>query len=121
MHSDSGDADGERAIENLKELVAALLRVIALPLPPTLSDDIYRYVWDGKVIGAGLNPYLLAPQAADLEPLRDELWDRLPHREVETVYPPVALRRLIQRLSGSSFRAASLTRERAPCTSKLRR
>ena len=72
-------------------VVAALLRVVALPLPPTLSDDIYRYVWDGRVIGAGENPYLLAPDAAELEPLRDDLWGRLPHREVETVYPPLAL------------------------------
>lgn len=72
-------------------VVAALLRVVALPLSPTLSDDIYRYVWDGRVIGAGENPYLLAPDAAELESLRDDLWQSLPHRQVETVYPPLAL------------------------------
>ncbi len=71
--------------------VAVVLRVLLLPLSPTLSDDTLRYAWDGKVVRAGLNPYLLAPEAPELEPLRDELWERMPHRQVETVYPPLAL------------------------------
>ncbi|MDH3744396.1 MAG: hypothetical protein OES47_04760, partial [Acidobacteriota bacterium] len=61
------------------------------PLPASLSDDIFRYIWDGRVAGAGSNPYLLAPEDAELEPLRDDLYERLPHRAVETVYPPLAL------------------------------
>ncbi len=72
-------------------LVAALLRALLLPLPPTLSDDTLRYVWDGKVVRSGFNPYLLAPEAPELEPLRDERWRRMPHRQVPTVYPPLAL------------------------------
>lgn len=71
--------------------VAVLLRALLLPLPPTLSDDLLRYVWDGKVAAAGENPYRLPPEAEELEPLRDELWQRVPHREVATVYPPLAL------------------------------
>jgi hypothetical protein len=72
-------------------LVAALLRALLLPLPPTLSDDTLRYVWDGKVVRSGFNPYLLAPAAPALEGLRDERWQRMPHRQVPTVYPPLAL------------------------------
>jgi hypothetical protein len=72
-------------------LIAAGLRLILLPLPSTLSDDIYRYVWDGRVAGAGLNPYYLAPDSPELEALRDDLWERLPHRQVATVYPPLAM------------------------------
>ncbi len=72
-------------------LVAAGLRLLLLPLTPTLSDDLYRYLWDGRVVGAGHNPYLLAPDAPELEPLRDALWERLPHRQVATVYPPLAM------------------------------
>ena len=71
--------------------VAVVLRLIVLPLPPSLSDDIYRYVWDGKVALAGSSPYALAPEAEELAPLRDEIWENVAHREVETVYPPVAL------------------------------
>lgn len=72
-------------------IVACLLRALLLPLPPTLSDDLVRYVWDGRVVAAGANPYLLAPEAEELGALRDDLWQRLPHREVPTVYPPLAL------------------------------
>jgi hypothetical protein len=40
---------------------------------------------------AGLNPYTLPPAAPELIPLRDETWRRLPHTEVPTVYPPLAM------------------------------
>jgi hypothetical protein len=72
-------------------LGALLLRLPLLPLPPTLSDDLLRYLWDGKVAAAGRNPYALAPEAEELAPLRDGIWRRLPHKEVPTVYPPLAV------------------------------
>ncbi len=71
--------------------IAALTRLLLLPLPPSLSDDMLRYLWDGKVLTHGENPYLLAPEAPELAPLRDEIWQRMPHKEVATVYPPLAL------------------------------
>jgi len=70
---------------------AFLLRLPLLPLPWTLSDDALRYLWDGKVAAAGLNPYALPPAAEKLTSLRDEVWRRLPHRGVQTVYPPLAI------------------------------
>ncbi len=70
---------------------ALLLRLPLLPLPPTLSDDVLRYLWDGRVAAAGRNPYLLPPAAPELTPLRDDLWRRLPHRQIPTVYPPLAV------------------------------
>jgi len=72
-------------------LVALLFRLPLLALPPTLSDDLLRYVWDGRVAAARHDPYRLPPNAAELAPLRDELWQRLPHRDVATVYPPLAV------------------------------
>lgn len=72
-------------------LVALLIRLSLLALPPTLSDDALRYLWDGRVAAAGFNPYREAPDSPRLAPLRDELWHRLPHRAVPTVYPPLAL------------------------------
>lgn len=72
-------------------LGALLLRLPLLPLPPTLSDDVLRYLWDGKVASAGFDPYALAPAAGKLTPLRDESWRRLPHTQVPTVYPPLAI------------------------------
>jgi hypothetical protein len=70
---------------------AFLLRLPLLPLPLTLSDDALRYLWDGKVAAAGFNPYALPPAAEKLTLLRDEAWRRLPHREVQTVYPPLSI------------------------------
>ena len=69
---------------------ALLLRLPLLPLPPTLSDDVLRYIWDGKVAAAGFNPYALAPAAEELTPLRDATW-RPPHAEIPTVYPPLSV------------------------------
>src|SRR6185369_1015144 len=57
-----------------------------------LSDDLYRYVWEGRVVAAGENPYRLAPRAPELERLRDaNLYPRINHPELASVYPPVAL------------------------------
>lgn len=71
--------------------VAIVLRAILLPVPPSLSEDVWRYAWDAKVAAAGFDPYRLTPDDARLESLRDETWRRLRHRDVETVYPPLAL------------------------------
>jgi hypothetical protein len=72
-------------------VVAAVLRLVLLPLPPSLSDDVLRYVWDGRVAAVGRNPYELPPDASDLVALRDAAWERVPHREVPSVYPPLAM------------------------------
>ncbi len=72
-------------------LSALVLRLALVPLPLTLSDDALRYLWDGRVTMAGFDPYTLPPAAPDLTPLRDDAWRRLPHTEIPTVYPPLAM------------------------------
>ena len=58
---------------------------------PLLSDDVFRYVWDGRVWAAGVNPYVYAPAEAALAGLRDEaIWPHINHPEVPTIYPPLA-------------------------------
>jgi len=39
---------------------AVLFRLLLLFTQPTLSDDIYRYVWDGYVSNKGVSPYAYA-------------------------------------------------------------
>ena len=58
--------------------------------PPTLSDDIFRYVWDGRVQLAGINPYLYPPSAPELAHLRDALHGLVNHADIPTIYPPLA-------------------------------
>jgi len=43
--------------------------------PPRSSDDLYRYLWDGRVQAAGIDPYRYVPAAPELVEPRDEfLW-----------------------------------------------
>lgn len=73
-------------------VVAIVLRIILLAAPPLLSDDIFRYVWDGRIQAAGINPYRHVPAALALEPLRDEAIFPFINRKdyAVTIYPPAA-------------------------------
>jgi alpha-1,2-mannosyltransferase len=89
-----------------------LLQLAALGAHPSSSDDVYRYVWDGKVQLAGIDPYRYPPSATELDRLRgDTLFYTAPNArarakcawrlpddrcsevnrpDVHTIYPPVA-------------------------------
>ena len=72
-------------------IFAALFRLSLLFAPPYLSDDIYRYIWDGRVQAAGINPYRYAPTDQALEHLRDDkIYPRINHNYAPTMYPPAA-------------------------------
>ena len=92
------------------------VQLAAVSAPPQNSNDLYRYIWDGRVQAAGVDPYQYVPAARQLAGLRDEfLWhpgaeycvSRADVREhpaadltagctainrprVPTIYPPVA-------------------------------
>jgi alpha-1,6-mannosyltransferase len=72
--------------------VAVALRLVLLFIEPLLSTDIYRYVWDGRVQGAGINPYRFVPADAALSALRDEaIYPQIQRADYAvTIYPPVA-------------------------------
>lgn len=69
---------------------ALVFRVLAACGGPALSDDVYRYVWDGRVQLHGVQPYSHAPDDPALAELRDANWEKINHRELKTVYPPLA-------------------------------
>lgn len=75
--------------------VALALRVLAVPMFPTLSDDVYRYLWDGRLVAAGESPYAHTPDAEALDTFREEadnavLFERMNSPAVYSVYPPVS-------------------------------
>jgi Glycosyltransferase family 87 len=71
--------------------VAVAARVPLILSPAVLSDDIYRYVWEGRVITRGGNPYTQSPDDPALAPLRDGIvYPKVNHRELATIYPPLA-------------------------------
>src|SRR5712692_1851457 len=81
-----------RAALGLIFAIAVIARAIALPAPPTLSTDIARYVWDGRVQAAGINPYRYVPADERLAALRDDaIYPNINRADyAPTVYPPAA-------------------------------
>ena len=73
-------------------LIAASLRVPLIVSPAFLSTDVYRYVWDGRVQAAGINPYRYLPADPALASLRDDwIYKRISRAEyAPTIYPPAA-------------------------------
>ena len=59
---------------------------------PFLSTDVYRYIWDGRVQAAGVNPYRYVPDAGELTGLRDErIFPNINRGDYAlTPYPPAA-------------------------------
>src|SRR5437016_1132872 len=72
--------------------LAGIFRLSIVFAPPYLSDDIYRYVWDGRVQAAGINPYRYLPADSALAQLRDDkTYPRINRKDyARTIYPPVA-------------------------------
>lgn len=95
---------------------AVLFRFVLWWSEPFQEIDYYRYLWDGRVLAAGFNPYRFSPatiEAADpdgpltsnsveaaelrhfaeltrLSPSIKTIFERIHHRDVPTVYPPVS-------------------------------
>jgi len=74
---------------------ALAFRLIGLTSMPTLSDDVYRFIWDGRLLAHGYNPFLYLPSeilstplAAKAE-LTDALFQKLNSPHYYTVYPPL--------------------------------
>ncbi len=70
--------------------ISLCMRLMLVAAPPAFSDDVYRYAWDGKVTGAGYNPYAHTPADPELAFLRDDGWKHINNRDLRTPYPPAA-------------------------------
>jgi len=76
--------------------VAVLGRLLLLSAEPNLSDDIYRFVWDGRLIQQEVNPFAYLPSdlvngkadslGIEVDP---ELYTSLNSPDYYTIYPPV--------------------------------
>lgn len=64
------------------------IRIVILLFPIALSDDIFRYIWDAEIQSNGINPYIYAPDAAELVPYRSSWWHLINQRDLPTPYPP---------------------------------
>lgn len=71
-------------------IFGVLFRLAVLPAPPSLSTDMYRYVWDGRLTLHGINPYRWTPNAQTLRFLRDPIWEKMEYKPFQTIYMPVS-------------------------------
>lgn len=68
-----------------------LFRLTLVPHFPVASDDIYRYLWDGRVATHGINPYAFPPQDPHLAALATpDLPSKVNFPWMHSIYPPLA-------------------------------
>jgi len=86
--------------------VAVASRLILLTSQPILEVDFYRYLWDGRVLANGFNPYRYSPaqikyeegpaelvalqEVSQQSPAVRTILERVHYESVPTVYPPAA-------------------------------
>jgi alpha-1,6-mannosyltransferase len=79
----------ERGSVRLILSFAVLFRFILFCSPPSLSDDIYRYAWEGYIQTRRWNPYRFSPDAAELRSLRNDIWEKVNNKDASAIYPPL--------------------------------
>ena len=78
-----------------KQLLIAgiLFRIMLLFSLPNLSDDVYRFIWDGRLTANGINPFSHLPteiiQMPPVNGITKELFGQLNSPDYYTIYPPV--------------------------------
>jgi len=75
-------------------IVAFSIRLVFLFSTPALSDDFYRFIWDGRLIEEGLNPFAYLPNQIIKENLligsnNLELYHQMNSPNYYSVYPPI--------------------------------
>jgi hypothetical protein len=70
-------------------LFGLVFRITAASAPPSFSDDLYRYRWEGKLQTAGGNPYLARPVDPEWSHLRDRTFDRVALPDFKGGYGPL--------------------------------
>jgi hypothetical protein len=74
--------------------LALASRLVLINTP--YSDDLYRYIWEGRVVLEGLNPYLISPNSESLNYLVIQFTDLsnirnlINHPNLPAIYPPVS-------------------------------
>lgn len=86
-----------KTYKNAREVVflGVFFRLLLLLAIPALSDDFYRFVWDGRLLFNGINPYTILPadfvQTVDFQRIIGDktIFEKLNSPNYYTVYPPL--------------------------------
>jgi len=74
--------------------LSILLRLLLVFVIPNFSDDLYRFIWDGRLISQGINPFDHLPSYyiennIKIDGLTSDLYQQLNSPNYFTIYPPV--------------------------------
>lgn len=74
--------------------IGLIIRFVLIFGLPSLSDDFYRFIWDGRLLNHGINPFLELPSYYVNNNLHGDfltlnLYHQLNSQNYFTVYPPV--------------------------------
>ena len=68
-----------------------IFRPVLIPTVPSTSNDVYRYIWEGKLIANGENPFAKAPDNPELNYLQSEDYPEIvTYKDMTTIYPAAA-------------------------------
>lgn len=66
-----------------------LFRLLFLFSMPALSDDFYRFIWDGELMNRGISPFLYQPAELSFDlPAKELLLEKMNSPNYYSVYPP---------------------------------
>ena len=66
-----------------------LPRIIILPMEPWLSDDVFGYLWYGRLTLHGYNPFALSADSSVFEHLRNSSYTLVAYKQFPAIYPPL--------------------------------
>jgi hypothetical protein len=72
-------------------LLFLLSRLAILPMLPWLSDDVFTYLWQGKLTSKGINVYTEMPESVNWAEYRDEVFYKMGNRNIPAIYPPLTV------------------------------
>lgn len=72
-------------------IVAVFARIILIDVSPYTSNDVDRYLFDGRIALEGYDPYQISHDNPQLETLRAIWQPPQEHAKYATLYPPISL------------------------------
>jgi len=82
-------------VKSSKQVQLALLLALGVVLQwfvwsiPT-SDDVNRYLWEGRLVTVGVNPYEVPANDVSRSQWHDEVYEGMNHKGETTIYPPLS-------------------------------
>lgn len=75
-------------------IIGVVARLASLFFEPQLSDDYYRFIWDGMIMHQGVHPMMYTPSFLLIHPeiasIPEGLFSLLNSKDYYSVYPPLA-------------------------------